>query len=108
RMTPHPSSLPSEGGVNTVRPVAVNSPISSGSPISSPNSGGTCKPVVAVSIIIPTFNNLELTRQCLAAIDRHTPTEHEIIVMVNASRDVMLVFLLQQQLDGRLRAILNE
>ncbi len=61
-----------------------------------------------VSIVIPTFNNLELTQQCLEAVARNTRTAHEIIVVDNASADGTREFLRQQQAAGRLRAILNE
>ena len=40
-----------------------------------------------VSIVIPTFNCLEFTRQCLESIDRHTLHPHEIIVVDNGSTD---------------------
>jgi GT2 family glycosyltransferase/tetratricopeptide (TPR) repeat protein/glycosyltransferase involved in cell wall biosynthesis len=60
------------------------------------------------SIIIPTFNKLELTRRCLQAISAHTPApRHEIIVVDNGSTDGTADFLRAEEAAGRLRAILN-
>ena len=42
---------------------------------------------VQVSIVIPTHNRLDLTRQCVASIRRHTETPHEIIIVDNGSTD---------------------
>jgi len=39
------------------------------------------------SIIIPCWNNLEFTQQCLEAIDAYTPEDHEVILIDNASTD---------------------
>lgn len=39
------------------------------------------------SIIIPVWNNLEYTQQCLEAVDAFTPEEHEIIIIDNGSTD---------------------
>lgn len=39
------------------------------------------------SIIIPTFNQGELLRQCIESISQFTPEPHEIIVIDNASTD---------------------
>jgi len=50
-----------------------------------------------VSIIIPVFNKVELTRQCLAGIAQHTSGVHyEIIVIDNASSDDTAEFLHRQ------------
>ncbi len=62
----------------------------------------------AVSIVIPTFNKLELTRRCLRALRANTAApRHEIIVVDNGSTDGTPEFLRAEELDGRLRAILN-
>jgi GT2 family glycosyltransferase len=42
---------------------------------------------VQVSIVIPTHNRLDLTRQCVASIRQHTQTPHEIIIVDNGSTD---------------------
>lgn len=62
-----------------------------------------------VSIVIPTFNKLELTQQCLEAI-RATAggVEHEVVVVDNASTDDTARFLRREHAAGRLRAVLNE
>jgi GT2 family glycosyltransferase/glycosyltransferase involved in cell wall biosynthesis/tetratricopeptide (TPR) repeat protein len=62
----------------------------------------------AVSIIIPTFNKLSLTRQCLTSLRANTPAPaHEVIVVDNGSADGTVEFLKSEQTAGRLRAILN-
>ncbi|MGA2176367.1 MAG: glycosyltransferase [Verrucomicrobiota bacterium] len=61
-----------------------------------------------ISIIIPTFNKIELTRRCLQTISAHTPAPaHEIIVVDNGSTDGTPDFLRAEETAGRLRAILN-
>jgi GT2 family glycosyltransferase/tetratricopeptide (TPR) repeat protein len=60
------------------------------------------------SIIIPTFNKLDLTRQCLRALQANTPApRHEIIVVDNGSTDGTADFLRAEEAAGRLRAVLN-
>jgi GT2 family glycosyltransferase/tetratricopeptide (TPR) repeat protein/glycosyltransferase involved in cell wall biosynthesis len=60
------------------------------------------------SIIIPTFNNLDLTRRCLQAISAHTPAPtHEIIIVDNGSTDGTADFLRGEEAAGRLRTVLN-
>ncbi len=62
----------------------------------------------AVSIIIPTFNKLELTRKCLDALREHTSDgSYELIVVDNASTDGTVEFLKTESDAQRLRAILN-
>jgi GT2 family glycosyltransferase/glycosyltransferase involved in cell wall biosynthesis/Tfp pilus assembly protein PilF len=60
------------------------------------------------SIIIPTFNKLDLTRNCLLALQKNTPAgDYEIIVVDNASTDGTVEFLKNEEQAGRLRAVLN-
>ena len=61
-----------------------------------------------VSIIIPAFNNLALTRQCLEAVRKTAdPVPAEIIVVDNGSTDGTSAYLLQEQEAGHLQAIIN-
>lgn len=63
---------------------------------------------VTVSIIIPTFNNLDLTRQCLESIRGHTdPGAYEVIVVDNGSTDGTPAYLREEEAACRLTAILN-
>ncbi|MFZ2089019.1 MAG: glycosyltransferase, partial [Desulfobaccales bacterium] len=63
---------------------------------------------ISASIIIPTYNNLGLTRQCLESIWAHQePGEYEIIAVDNGSSDGTPDYLREQQAAGRLTAILN-
>jgi GT2 family glycosyltransferase len=39
------------------------------------------------SIIIPCWNNVAMTQECLEAVARHTPEAHEVIVVDNGSSD---------------------
>ena len=62
-----------------------------------------------VSIIIPTYNRIDLTRQCLEALRRNTPAAAcEVIVVDNGSTDGTSKLLQREQERGNLRAILNE
>ena len=63
-----------------------------------------------VSVIVVTYNNLELTRDCLASIDEHSQYENlEIIVIDNASSDGSVEFLKNWALvNGNRRLILND
>jgi GT2 family glycosyltransferase/Tfp pilus assembly protein PilF len=49
-----------------------------------------------VSIIILTRNRLDVTRECVASIRRHTPEPHEIIFVDNGSTDGTLPWLREQ------------
>jgi GT2 family glycosyltransferase/tetratricopeptide (TPR) repeat protein len=60
-----------------------------------------------VSIVIPVFNRLELTRDCLTAIQAKTSGNYEIIVVNNASTDGTTEFLNEQEKAGVLRHIAN-
>lgn len=64
---------------------------------------------VRVTIAIPTFNNLDLTRQCLDAIEATAaPVPFDVVVVDNASTDGTPAFLKAAEAAGRLRAVLNE
>jgi GT2 family glycosyltransferase/tetratricopeptide (TPR) repeat protein len=61
------------------------------------------------SIVIPTYNNLHLTRNCLAAIAKNTPQgNYEIIVVDNASTDGTVEFLQGENREGRLHLLPNQ
>ncbi len=61
-----------------------------------------------VSIIIPTFNRLDMTRRCLESLARQRGRHSvEIIIVDNASTDGTIEFLKTEADAGRLRAILN-
>lgn len=61
-----------------------------------------------VSIVIPTFNKLAMTRQCLRVLRQHTPRElYELIVVDNGSYDGTGCYLRSQEKRFPLRAILN-
>ena len=61
-----------------------------------------------VSIIIPTFNKLELTKKCLESLRAHAQDAPcEVIVVDNASTDGTVDFLKAEEQAGRLRAIFN-
>jgi GT2 family glycosyltransferase len=65
-------------------------------------------PVPCVSIVIPVFNRLDLTRQCLEAIRATTPEPaYEVIVVDNASTDGTAEFLRDEQAAGRIRCVIN-
>jgi GT2 family glycosyltransferase len=63
-----------------------------------------------VSVVVLTYNNLDLTRACLASLDEHSQYEHmEVIVVDNASSDGSQAFLSEWVANGRDRKlILNE
>ena len=55
----------------------------------------TCSPpaAVRVSIIIPVYNGLAYTRQCLKTVREHTGGPCEVIIVDNASTDGTAEFL---------------
>ncbi len=62
-----------------------------------------------VSIVIPVFNKLELTRACIASIHKYgAQASFEIILVDNGSTDGTRQWLKEQAADGRLKAILNQ
>jgi GT2 family glycosyltransferase/glycosyltransferase involved in cell wall biosynthesis len=63
-----------------------------------------------VSVIVVTYNNLELTRLCLASIEEHSQYENlEVIVIDNASSDGSKGFLESwASVGGNRKLILNE
>jgi GT2 family glycosyltransferase/Tfp pilus assembly protein PilF len=68
----------------------------------------TAEAVPEVSIVIPTFNKVELTRHCLAAIQQHTPAgRYEVIVVDNGSTDGTGDFLKVEEAEDRLRTVVN-
>ncbi|HWD93766.1 MAG TPA: glycosyltransferase [Verrucomicrobiae bacterium] len=60
-----------------------------------------------VSIVIPVFNRLELTRDCLKALREKTSGNYEVIVVNNASTDGTAEFLNEQEKAGAIRHIRN-
>jgi GT2 family glycosyltransferase len=61
-----------------------------------------------VSIIIPVFNKLSLTRACLESIRREGATVSvEIVVVDNGSSDGSREWLARQESEGRLRAVIS-
>ena len=59
-----------------------------------------------VSIVIPVFNKLELTRACLASLRAHTePGACEIIVVDNGSTDGSTEWLREREQAGELRLL---
>ena len=68
----------------------VKMPRSSASSVTESSSGPL------VSIIILTFNRLDVTKDCIASIQRNTPEKHEIIFVDNGSTDGTISWLRQQ------------
>ena len=71
------------------------------------------KKIFSVSIIIPVFNQVEYTRQCLDALIRNTSDElYEVIIVDNASTDETEGYLVEAQRSKlkaeRLKIIRNE
>ncbi|MFO7654698.1 MAG: glycosyltransferase [Candidatus Krumholzibacteriia bacterium] len=65
-------------------------------------------PHLDVSIVIPVFDRLELTRACVASIHRHTPPgRFEIVVVDNGSSDGTAEYLREETARGRLRVVSN-
>ncbi|MBO9599168.1 MAG: glycosyltransferase family 2 protein [Cohnella sp.] len=58
-------------------------------------------PFEGTSIVIPTYNQLALVKQCIETIRWHTPEPYEIIVVDNASTDGTRGYL--QSLNGEVR-----
>lgn len=62
-----------------------------------------------VSIIIPTLNNLDYTRQCVEAIRQTAGTVScEIIIVDNGSTDGTRKYLAAEEAAGRIRALYND
>jgi GT2 family glycosyltransferase len=60
-----------------------------------------------VTIVIPTFNKVELTKPCLESLVENTPDElYEVVVVDNASSDGTRELL--KQLDGDVQVVLND
>ena len=80
-------------------------PLLSGRSLSSKSSDTT--KVCSASIIIPLFNQLEHTKQCLEALVRNTPDKlYEVIIVDNASTDGTREFL--KCLEGDVKIITNK
>jgi O-antigen biosynthesis protein len=63
---------------------------------------------MSISIVMPVRGRLDLTRQCVAAIEQHTPAElYELVVVDNGSTDGTLAWLDEAERAGRLRALRN-
>lgn len=63
---------------------------------------------MTVTIVIPTLDNLALTRQCLDAIGRTAAADAcEVVVVDNGSTDGTPAFLAEQESAGRVRAVCN-
>lgn len=75
-------------------------------PAETVRSSGHAPPV---TIVIPVFNKLELTRQCLRAVALTTSAiPHEVVVVDNASTDGTAAFLRAEDGRGALRAVIND
>jgi GT2 family glycosyltransferase/Flp pilus assembly protein TadD/FMN phosphatase YigB (HAD superfamily)/glycosyltransferase involved in cell wall biosynthesis len=71
------------------------------SPAESPNP-------VRVSIVIPVFNKIDFTRQCLQSVRKNTPAApYEILVVDNGSSDGTTEYLKAEEAAGRLRLLRN-
>ncbi len=78
-----------------------------GAPAVSPRSRAAREAAPRVSIVVPVFNKVELTRQCFAALAGTTPRDlYEVLVVDNASTDGTREFL--GSLSRPDRAIVNE
>ncbi|MEI6395047.1 MAG: glycosyltransferase, partial [Verrucomicrobiota bacterium] len=77
-------------------------------PTSVVGADGEASKTPVVSIIIPVFSNLPLTRACLESIaSTITIVTHEIIVVNNGSTDGTADFLKAEAAAGRLRTVSN-
>ncbi|MGZ9585257.1 glycosyltransferase family 2 protein [Paenibacillus marinisediminis] len=65
-----------------------------------------CSMIEGTSIIIPSYNKLDMLKDCIDSIQKHTPNNHEIIVIDNASTDGTGAYL--QSMVGKLRFHINE
>ncbi|MBW1991229.1 MAG: glycosyltransferase, partial [Deltaproteobacteria bacterium] len=76
-------------------------------PPSLSNAASASRP--AASIIIPTFNNLELTQNCLESIRQHTPRElYELMVVDNGSTDGTRLLLERLAAMGEIKTIFHD
>lgn len=74
-----------------------------------PPSFSASEPRGRCSIIIPVFNNLELTRDCLESIEKSTAAGlYEIIVVDNGSTDGTRQFLETKAAQGAVRPLFND
>ncbi|MDA8219785.1 MAG: glycosyltransferase [Dehalococcoidales bacterium] len=104
----HPEAVPIREAIDGVRPSATAAD-EANAPAAGVHLADAAPQSTEISIIIPVYNRLDLTKQCLDAVHRNTgPSSYEVIVVDNGSTDGTQEFLLQQQASGQLRAILNE
>src|SRR6202012_4711521 len=74
----------------------------------SPANGSSSDAAVLASIVIPVFNNLPLTRDCIDSLYRtKVSPPFEVIVVDNASTDGTAEYLKQEQAAGRIRVLAN-
>jgi glycosyltransferase involved in cell wall biosynthesis len=52
---------------------------------------------IKTSIIIPSYNGLELLKECIEAIRKYTPEKYEIIVVDNGSEDRTTKYCLREK-----------
>jgi len=72
-------------------------------------AGPAAEGVPPVSVIIPVFNQIELTQECLESLWAHTPPGlYELIVVDNGSTDGTTAFLRKMARSGRLQLIAND
>jgi GT2 family glycosyltransferase/radical SAM superfamily enzyme YgiQ (UPF0313 family) len=102
---PSKEALPASGA--EPRPQTQRAAPSSPAKVSAgPGSAGDQVPA---SIIIPTYNNLELTQNCLESIWEHTPPQlYELVIVDNGSEDGTPQFLEDLAAAGKIRLIANQ
>lgn len=76
-------------------------------PASTPTQKAASPSSPLASVVIPVFNRIELTRDCLDALRAYTSGNYEIIVVDNASSDGTTEWLAEQEKTGALRHIIN-
>ncbi len=62
------------------------------------------------SIVMLTFNQLDLTKECLASLERHTEMPYELIIVDNGSGDGTVEFIrkYEKRHPGKVRSIFNK
>ncbi len=61
------------------------------------------------TVVVPVFNALEATQRCMGALGRHTPRDHRIVLVDDASTDARIAGVLRDfaQLRGNAAVIVN-